>query len=175
MIPLNAYQKLRQRYLVNENNPVGWFWLCLCRGWFRLPRPGSGRRRQPGTCRWQRQPEPASMGHCRILQLGSPSVPVVGAALIKSTLAIVQNKKSSTCFFPKTVARGPETTPRQVADTSPLLTDFVDLTLTKDDPPWHFMCVIVTSCLQFWLHSRTGATLPRATVKPESRVSGSPW
>ncbi len=28
MVPLNAYQELRQCYLVNENNPVGWFWLC---------------------------------------------------------------------------------------------------------------------------------------------------
>ena len=54
------------------------------------------------------------------------TVIVVGAALIKNYSSYVQNKKSSTCFFPKTGARGPETTPRQVADASPLLADFVE-------------------------------------------------
>ncbi len=106
MIPLNAYQKLRQRYLVNENNPVGWFWLCLCRGLSRLPRPGSGRRRQPGTCRWQRQPEPASMGHCPIHQLGSPSVPVVGAALIKKYSSYRTKQKKFHVFFPQNRSSG---------------------------------------------------------------------
>ena len=32
MVPLNAYRELRQCYLVNENNPVGGFWLSPCRG-----------------------------------------------------------------------------------------------------------------------------------------------
>jgi len=40
MAPLDACRELSQCYLVNENNPVGRSWLCPCRGWFRLPRPG---------------------------------------------------------------------------------------------------------------------------------------
>jgi len=44
----------------------------------------------------------------------------VRAALIKNYSSYVQNKKKFQVFFPKTGARGPETTPRQVADASPL-------------------------------------------------------
>ena len=62
----------------------------------------------------------------------------VGAALIKKYSSYRTNqKKVPRVFFPKTGARGPEITPRRVADASPLMADFVDLLPPKIDPPWH--------------------------------------
>ena len=58
---------------------------------------------------------------------------------------------------------------------SPLLADFVNSLLIGNRPPWHLSLDILTSRTQFWLHSGTGATLARATVKPESRVWQSLW
>jgi hypothetical protein len=53
----------------------------------------------------------------------------VGAALIKKYSSYCTKQKKFHVFFPKTVAWGPETTPQQVADASPLLVDFVNLLL----------------------------------------------
>ncbi len=77
----------------------------------------------------------------------------LGAALIKNYSSYVQNKKSSTCYFPKTGARGPETTPRQVADTSPLLADSVPILSNNFSPKStplalnarHFYCMLIRS------------------------------
>ncbi len=52
----------------------------------------------------------------------------------------------------------------------PLLADFVNCLLIGNQPPWHLSLDILTSRTRFWLHSRMGATLARATVKPESVV-----
>ena len=112
----------------------------------------------------------------RRIKLDSTYV-VLGAALIKSSLAIVQNKKSSACFPPKTVAWGPETTPRRVADASPLLADFVNLLLfyiTQNRPPLALNACHSYVMLAILASQSHRGNLPRATVKPESRVSGSP-
>ena len=62
----------------------------------------------------------------------------VGAALIKKYSSYCTNKKKVSGFFsPKTGARGPEITPRQVADASPLVANFVHLLLLQNQPPWH--------------------------------------
>ena len=67
---------------------------------------------------------------CLVAFSWGPLSALVGAAPIENYSSYVQveykTKKSSTCFFPKTGARGPETTPRQVADASPLLANFVE-------------------------------------------------
>jgi hypothetical protein len=55
----------------------------------------------------------------------------------------------------------------------PLLTDFVNSLLIGNQPPWHLSLAILTPRTRFLLHSRTGATLARATVK-QNREFGDP-
>jgi hypothetical protein len=52
---------------------------------------------------------------------------------------------------------------------------FVDSLLIGNQPPLHLSLDILTSRTRFWLHNGTGATLARATVKPESGVRQSLW
>ena len=88
----------------------------------------------------------------------------VGAALIKKYSSYRTIQKSSTCFFPKTVAWGPETTPRQVADASPLLADFVDLLLFYHHPK---STPLGIECVSFLCHAcDSGFTVARGQHFP---------
>jgi hypothetical protein len=97
----------------------------------------------------------------------------VGAALIKKLAGSKKKRRKFHVFFSKISVRGPKQKLGRGADApplSPLLADFVNSLLIGNRPPWHLSLDILTSRTQFWLHSGTGATLARATVKPESRV-----
>ncbi len=86
----------------------------------------------------------------------------------------VEKKEEKSTFFSKFCVRGPKNSPRLVPMLLPLHTNFVNPFLIQYQPPWHRMLNIITSCKQFRLHSGMGATLPHATVKPESRFLPSP-
>jgi hypothetical protein len=77
-------------------------------------------------------------------------------------------KKVPRVFF-QNWCSGTKTKVRSGCRLSPLSANVVDSLLIRNGPPWHLSLVISTSCARFWLHSGTGATLARATVKPESR------
>jgi hypothetical protein len=98
----------------------------------------------------------------------------VGAAFIKK-LAGSKKKRRKFHFFFKISVRGPKQKLGQGADAPPILADYVNSLLIGNRPPWHLSLDILTSRTRFLLHSRTGATLARATVKPESRVRRSLW
>ena len=89
-------------------------------------------------------------------------------------------KKIPRIFF-KVNVRGPKQKLGRGADAppspplSPLLADFVNSLLIGNRPPWHLSLAILAPHTQLLLHSRTGATLAHATVKPESRVRRSLW
>ena len=96
----------------------------------------------------------------------------------KKNSGLEKKAKKVPRVFSKISVRGPKQKLGRGADApplSPLLADFVNSLLIGNRPPWHLSLDILTSRTQFWLHSGTGATLARATVKPESRVRQSLW
>ena len=100
---------------------------------------------------------------------------MIASTFIKKLAGSKKNEESSTCFFFKISVRGPNQKLGGDADAPPLLANFVNSLLIGNRPPWHLSLDILTSRTRFLLHSRTGATLARATVKPESRVKRSLW
>ncbi len=93
----------------------------------------------------------------------------IGAAFMKKLAGSKKKRRKFHVFFFKIGVRGPKQMFGRGADAPPLSANVVDSLLIGNQPPWHLSLVISTSRARFWLHSGTGATLARATVKPESR------
>ena len=117
----------------------------------------------------------------KIGEEGGASAPRPNFCFGPRTLILKKNTWNFLCFlfesanFFKISVRGPKQKLGRGADAPPLLADFVNSLLIGNRPPWHLSLDILTSRRRFWLHSGTGATLARATVKPESRVRRSLW
>ena len=102
-------------------------------------------------------------------------MPVDRGCIHKKISGLEQKAKKVPRVFFKISVRGPKQKLGWGADAPPLLADFVNSLLIGNRPPWHLSLAILAPHTQLLLHSRTGATLAHATVKPESRVRRSLW
>jgi hypothetical protein len=92
---------------------------------------------------------------------------LVRGCIHKKIAGSKNSKENSMWFFFQKLVFGDLQSHPDGCRRSPHLADVVNFILIGNRPPWHLMLVINTTSAQFWLHRGTGATLPRATVKPD--------